>query len=91
MPSTDGKPSNKRHIVFATGGESGRVRIWRADTGRCIYPVPSGSATETVAAATGSEITHLELSKDRHEIIACTGDCRITMFDLQVSESLMPS
>lgn len=32
-------PSGKktRALVFATGGEKGALKLWRADTGDCIY------------------------------------------------------
>ena len=66
-PSKD-QPSNKRHVTFATGGDSGRVRIWRADTGRCIYPAAAapGAAGEAAAAPAGSEITHLAMGQGSH-------------------------
>lgn len=35
FPGTDSKA--KGAVVFATGGERGVLRLWRSDTGQCVY------------------------------------------------------
>lgn len=82
-----GSPPDLRKVAFATGGELGRVRLWRADTAQCIYP--EGPAREATLVPAGSEITGLELGGDG-ELMACTGDCRIFFHDLKV-RALQPA
>ncbi len=35
-----GVPADGKALCFATGGEKGVIRLWRLETGRCIYEPP---------------------------------------------------
>jgi hypothetical protein len=35
--------ADRRALYFATGGERGVVRLWRGDTGRCVYELRPGA------------------------------------------------
>jgi len=35
--------ADRRALYFATGGERGAVRLWRGDTGRCVYELRLGA------------------------------------------------
>ena len=65
-------------IFFATGGEKGIVKVWRSDTGECIFDrIPHGVGTPTAAGAI-SEL--IPLSHNRLGLIAATQDCRLLFF-----------
>ena len=34
--------ADRRALYFATAGERGAVRLWRGDTGRCVYELRPG-------------------------------------------------
>ena len=68
-----GAGASKKVLCFATGGEKGVVRIWRADTGTCLYEQKSGAA----AAAGG--IQELQLLPGGEGVMTATQDCRILL------------
>lgn len=88
-PSADSRILKKRQLVFATAGESGKVRLWRADTGTCILPAAASGAAQTaggsLAAPAGAEFTHLAFDRQKQEVMTCSGDCRILFHDVQVA------
>jgi hypothetical protein len=70
-PPAPGKPAP---VFFATGGEKGVVRLWRSDTGRCVYEQPAAAAA---AAAAAGGIMELELLPGAAGLLAATQDCRL--------------
>ncbi|KAK9809563.1 hypothetical protein WJX73_002217 [Symbiochloris irregularis] len=76
----------KDHVAFAVGGERGRLSLWRTDTSQCILPQPSaaGSTAAAAAAQAGEEITHVQL-EGAGELLVCSGDGRLSLYDLQAA------
>ena len=74
-------------VCFATGGEKGVVRLWRADTGQCVYEQPAGLAAASNAAG---GILELELLPGGSGLLAATQDCRL-LFHAPVGADLAAS
>ena len=69
------------HVVFATGGEKGQVKLWRSDTASCI----STELTDMPEASTAGAIIELRGSfseKSPFELLAATQDCRLLLLSL---------
>ncbi|EIE25517.1 WD40 repeat-like protein, partial [Coccomyxa subellipsoidea C-169] len=76
-------PSGKKSkaLVFATGGEKGILKLWRADTGDCIYEQRHGIATgQGEMAAAGEEIREVHVLPNAEGLMITTGDCRLLFF-----------
>ena len=77
-------PLRKPHVAFAIGGERGNISIWRTDTGKRTFPAHQLPSDAAAGATAGEEITHLELDEASGELLTCSGDCRLSYYDLQV-------
>lgn len=62
-------------MFFATAGEKGRVKLWRSDTGTCVYEEPSGAGLVPGSAA--AEYTDLSLLPGGAGLLAITADARL--------------
>lgn len=61
-------------VCFATGGEKGVVRLWRADTGQCVYEQPASLAAASTSAG---GILELDVLPGGAGLLAATQDCRL--------------
>ena len=41
VPADPRDAQGRRAACFVTGGEKGRLKVWRADTGACLYEEPA--------------------------------------------------
>eukprot|EP00887_Chlorella_sp_A99_P000001 scaffold16.g1.t1 len=64
----------KPPLCFVTGGERGVLRVWRADTGACLYEQPRAAAA---AAAAAGGVVELQLLPGGEGVMTATQDCRI--------------
>ena len=69
-----GKAGKAPPACFATGGERGVVRLWRADTAKCVYEQPASAA---VASAAAGGIVELALLPGGVGLLTATQDCRL--------------
>lgn len=88
--------SSSRTVMFATGGESGLVKVWRSDTATCLYTkqqhqqlqnkqqvgkgLTSKGVSQDISATPGEEITDLTLLPGGKSLMATTGDSRLLFF-----------
>lgn len=61
-------------LCFATGGEKGVTKLWRADTGKCIFDIPPAEAGPPTAAG---GIVELRAMPRGSGLLAATQDCRL--------------
>lgn len=52
--SSSSKPAHKA-LCFATAGEKGQIRIWRSDTGTCVYTHHSSSSSSSLLQRASSK------------------------------------
>ncbi|PRW60889.1 transducin beta 3 isoform A [Chlorella sorokiniana] len=72
--SKGGKGSKGPPVCFATGGEKGVVKLWRADTGKLLYEQPAAAA---VASSSAGGIVELALLPSGDGLLTATQDCRL--------------
>ena len=61
-------------LCFATGGEKGVAKLWRADTGKCLFDIPPAETGPPTAAGA---IVELQILPRGGGILAATQDCRL--------------
>ncbi|KAK9810337.1 hypothetical protein WJX72_008955 [[Myrmecia] bisecta] len=81
---TDSKA--KQCQFFATAGEKGVLKIWRSDTGRCVYEQSAEAGSNL-----GGQLTHVALLPGNQGLMAVTADCRLLFYQLQVQEDSKPA
>jgi U3 small nucleolar RNA-associated protein 13 len=66
-------------ICFATGGEKGVTKLWRVDTGKCIFDTPPVEAGLPTTAGGIVELRATPPTKNRPHggLLAATQDCRL--------------
>lgn len=75
------RKGGKPLVVFATGGERGKVRIWRSDTGEVVTEQESAAG-----AYVGGEITCLEsIAQNQYGLMTTMADNTITLWDCEVN------
>ena len=67
-----GAPSSA--LCFATGGEKGITKLWRSDTGKCVFDTPPPEAGPPTAAG---GIVELRAMPAGGGVVAATQDCRL--------------
>ncbi len=70
-------------IFFATGGEKGVVKLWRSDTGACVYEEAAQQG-----GIEGGNIVEMAMLPGAAGLVSCTQDCRIVIQRPQVTDSL---
>ena len=71
-------------VCFATGGDGAVIKLWRADTGKCVYAQPSTA----VASSAGSGIVELAMLPQATGLLTATQDCRL-VFSSPAGEHLV--
>jgi U3 small nucleolar RNA-associated protein 13 len=61
-------------VCFATGGEKGIIKLWRVDTGKCVYEQPASAA---MASSAAGGIVELALLPGAAGLVTATQDCRL--------------
>lgn len=70
----------KSPVVFATGGERGKTRIWRSDSGNVV-----AEQEATPGACIGGEIIHLEsMLHNQCGLMTALADNTIALWDCKV-------
>ncbi|GAB4820492.1 hypothetical protein N2152v2_007538 [Parachlorella kessleri] len=77
--------AGKKALCFVTGGEKGRLKVWRADTGACLYEEPAAAAP----AASAGNIVELQLLPGGAGVMTATQDCRIQLHTPQGGQLLV--
>lgn len=78
-PGPPGAPPGQVH--FATAGEKGAIKLWRSDTGACVYEVPPEVG---VAGSAAAECTDLALMPGGGGLLAATADARLLFYQPKV-------
>lgn len=79
-----GKAAKSQLVAFATGGEKGVVKLWRSDTGKCVYEQPSSAAAASSAAG---GIVELALLASAGGLLTATQDGRL-LFNRPAGDNL---
>lgn len=78
------KPGSKI-VLFATAGEKGSLRLWRSDSGACLYE--KAVYAEGTAFSSADELTDLLLAPGGAGLVAATSDARLLFYGVQVRRS----
>lgn len=83
FPGTDQQasatPKSSKPVYFATAGEKGAIKIWRSDSGACVYQ----KAISDTPFST-DELLDLMLLPGGAGLMACTADARLLFYSVQV-------
>lgn len=79
---TGADASTEDRVVFATGGESGVLKCWDANSSRCLYQQERSSAMPSIHS-----IVNLHVLSSSQEMLAVSADCALTLRRLRESDA----